>query len=68
MSCFFASSKYYKEAKVDATEIAPPLGYEFLNSNKDKKKINLPSAGQLVLKEVFDKTHHRLLANKKIPY
>ena len=28
--CIFANSEYYQKAKADASEIAAPLGYDFL--------------------------------------
>ena len=66
MNCIFASSKYYKQAKADPFELAPPLGSEFLN-NRTKKSFDLPTAGQLTYREVFDKPNHKVLAQKKPP-
>jgi hypothetical protein len=36
MSCIFASSKYYKEAKLNPFDIAPPIGYDFLQAKSQK--------------------------------
>jgi hypothetical protein len=43
MACIFMSSKYYQQTKLSPLEIAPPLGYDFLN--KTKQNFDMPNAG-----------------------